>query len=126
MTTILVAEDNPASRELIREILEAHNFSVLEAADGEQARALLSERPHLVLLDIRMPRGNGFEILQAIRSDVLLGRIPVFAVTAFAMEGDREHALAAGFDDYISKPISQKELIAKIRSALDRPLATSC
>ncbi len=121
--TILVAEDNPASRELMREILEANGFSVLEAADGEQAVALLPQRPDLLLLDLRMPKADGFEVLAAVRNHPDLARTPVFAVTAFAMEGNREQALAAGFDEYVSKPISQKELLDKIWKVLKNPPA---
>jgi two-component system, cell cycle response regulator DivK len=119
--TVLVAEDNLASRELIREILQASGFTVLEAADGEQAIALFKLRPDLLLLDIRMPKRDGFEVLKAARNHPELARTPIFAVTAFAMEGDREHALAAGFDEYVSKPISPKELVAKIRKVLEGP-----
>jgi CheY-like chemotaxis protein len=121
---ILVAEDNAPSRELLREILQAKGFVVLEAADGEEAIAQFALKPDLLLLDIRMPKSSGFDVLQAIRKDPELARTPVFAVTAFAMEGDREQALAAGFDEYISKPISQKELLSKIRTALKMPAAS--
>jgi CheY-like chemotaxis protein len=119
MSLILVAEDNPASRELMMEILESEGFRVLEACDGEQAIAQLRFRPKLALVDIRMPKRNGFEVLRAIRSEPQLAETQVFAVTAFAMEGDREHALAAGFDGYISKPISGADLIAKVKAVID-------
>ncbi|HVZ61509.1 MAG TPA: response regulator, partial [Terriglobales bacterium] len=75
----------------------------------------------VALVDIRMPKANGFEVLQAIRSQPHLTGTYVFAVTAFAMEGDRQKALLAGFDGYLAKPISRKELISTIKTALQSP-----
>ena len=106
MIKVLVADDNPVSRELIREVLESADYQVLEAADGKEAleRARASH-PDVVLLDVQMPLMDGFAVLRQLRDDPRLAALPVAAITAYAMRGDRERALAAGFDDYITKPI---------------------
>ena len=120
MITVLVADDNLDSRELIREVLQSENCQVLEAADGKEAleRTLLN-RPDVVLLDVQMPVMDGFSVLQQIRQDPRCSSLPVAAVTANAMRGERERALAAGFDEYISKPIHP----ASLRNSVQRLLA---
>jgi two-component system cell cycle response regulator DivK len=119
MSTILVADDNPVSRELIREILEAGNFHVVEASDGREAlNKLENAMPDLVLLDIQMPGMDGFAVLRQLRQDSRYGAMPVAALTAYAMHGDRERALAAGFDDYITKPISAGDFRSRIQKLL--------
>jgi CheY-like chemotaxis protein len=120
MITVLVADDNLDSRELIREVLQSENCQVLEAADGKEAleRTLLN-RPDVVLLDVQMPVMDGFSVLQQIRQDPHCSSLPVAAVTANAMRGERERALAAGFDEYISKPIHP----ASLRNIVQRLLA---
>ncbi len=120
MITVLVADDNLDSRELIREVLQSENCQVLEAADGKEAleRTLLN-RPDVVLLDVQMPVMDGFSVLQQIRQDPRCSSLPVAAVTANAMRGERERALAAGFDEYISKPIHP----ASLRNIVQRLLA---
>lgn len=106
MRTILVADDNPISRELIRETLETRDFTVIEACDGKDALEKIQEtNPDAVLMDIQMPAMDGFAVLRAVRSEPRFAALPVLALTAFAMQGDREKALAAGFDGYITKPI---------------------
>ncbi|HVH85813.1 MAG TPA: response regulator [Terriglobales bacterium] len=120
MKTILVAEDNPVNRELIREMLEAWGFHVLESLDGEQAlRTIKAERPDLVLMDIQMPGQDGFSVLRSLRADAELATIPVLALTAYAMRGDSEKALAAGFNAYITKPIDMPLLRREISCHLD-------
>jgi CheY-like chemotaxis protein len=104
--TILVADDNTFSRELMRELLEASGHTVLEAVDGRDALDLIRHcTPDLVFLDLQMPVQDGFGVIRELRSDDHFGRLPVVAVTASAMIGDRERAIAAGFDSYIAKPI---------------------
>lgn len=115
MKKILVAEDDARNRELIREILVAWGYAVIEAQDGREALQKAQETlPHLILLDIQMPGMDGFSVLQELRQDPHFAAIPVVAVTAYAMQGDREKALDAGFDAYITKPIETKTLRAQI------------
>ena len=112
MRTVLVAEDNEGNRELIAEMLEAADYLVLHAGDGEEALAVLEEsRPDIVLLDMQMPKKNGLETLQAIRGHAEWSSLPVIACTAFAMQGEREAALDAGFVEYVCKPISMVGLL---------------
>ncbi len=95
----------------MREVLESAEFHVLEAAQGSAAFRIMSKtRPDLVLLDIRMPCQSGVSVLQEIRNDEQLRSTPVLALTAKAMCGDREEALAQGFDGYITKPIDIRQL----------------
>jgi PAS domain S-box-containing protein len=114
---VLVADDNPAGRELVRESLAQHVSSIIEAADGREALDKIREtRPDLVLLDIQMPEMDGYAVLREIRNDPALQGLRVIALTAFAMQGDRERALAAGFDDYLTKPVT----VAKLKAQLER------
>ena len=120
MRKILVAEDNPVGRELVREILEAEGYDVIEACDGREAlEKILSTEPDLVLLDIQMPELDGFEVLRELRQHPRLLRRPIVALTAYAMDGDAERALAAGFDAYATKPIDVAKLSSQIRQWLD-------
>ena len=113
---VLVADDNPAGRELVRESLGDHVASIIEASDGREALVKIRESlPDLVLLDIQMPEMDGFAVLREIRSDPALQGLRVVALTAFAMQGDRERALAAGFDDYVTKPVT----VAKLKMQLE-------
>ena len=106
MKKVLVADDNPVSRELIREILENNDCEVIEAGDGREALDKVREhRPDLALLDIQMPVMDGNAVVREIRADPQLSKLPVVALTAYAMQGDREKALALGFNFYITKPI---------------------
>src|SRR6058998_1694368 len=106
MKKILVADDNAVSRELIREVLEADNYQVIEASDGREALDKLREQqPDLVLLDIQMPILDGHALIRELRADPRFSGLPVVALTAYAMQGDREKALTLGFDRYITKPI---------------------
>lgn len=117
---VLVADDNPAGRELVREALADQVSLIVEAADGREALEKIREtRPDLVLLDIQMPEMDGYAVLREIRKDPALARLRVVALTAFAMQGDRERALEAGFDDYLTKPIT----VAKLKTQLELPTA---
>lgn len=120
---ILVAEDNPANRELIREILEVQGYEVLEAANGLEALEQIEEQlPELVLMDIQMPLIDGFETVSKLRRDPRFTKLPVIALTAYAMSGDEEKALMAGFDGYLSKPMDVRQLLQYLQqfSAQDR------
>ncbi|HXA84564.1 MAG TPA: response regulator [Candidatus Dormibacteraeota bacterium] len=119
MTKILVAEDNPSNRELFRELLESWGYEVIEAVDGEAALKAASEgSPDAVLLDIQMPLLDGYEVLRRLRQDPKLAHLRVMALTAFAMRGDREKALAFGFNAYHSKPINGPVLKRDIEQLL--------
>lgn len=117
---ILLVEDNAINRQLAFDILEHAGFEVIEAANVDEGRAQLRERrPHLVVMDIQIPGGGGERLLREIRADAHTAALPVVAVTAFAMDGDRERLLAAGFDGYLSKPIDTRTFAATIASVLE-------
>jgi two-component system, cell cycle response regulator DivK len=117
---VLIVEDNEKNMKLVRDILEAMGYSPLEASSGERALALAAEStPALVLMDIQLPDIDGAEALQRLRSNERTAAIPVLALTAQAMQGDRERVLAAGFDGYLSKPVDVDELIAAVRLHCD-------
>jgi two-component system cell cycle response regulator DivK len=121
MKRVLVADDNPVSRELIREILEDDDCEVIEAGDGREALEKTRERrPDLALLDIQMPVMDGNSVLREIRADPQLSKLPVVALTAFAMQGDREKALAVGFNSYITKPIDIPAFRAAVAELLGK------
>jgi CheY-like chemotaxis protein/HPt (histidine-containing phosphotransfer) domain-containing protein len=119
MKKIAVVEDNPDNRLLVRVILEPL-YDVAEYEDGASALAgLQQQQPDLVLLDVSLPEMDGTEVLRRIRADARLQNLPVIALTAHAMTGDREKFLATGFDDYVTKPIlDEKLLLAAIQARL--------
>lgn len=107
MKTVLVAEDRKSSREMIRILLEHSGFAVVEAANGAEAVRLIGENPpDLVLLDLQMPIMDGYRALQTLRADGRFQNLPVVALTANAMAGDKERALKSGFDGYLTKPLN--------------------
>ena len=113
--TILVADDNFFSRELMRDLLEASGHVILEAVNGRNALDLIRRsRPDLVFLDLQMPLQDGFNVIRELRDDSRFRKLPVVALTASAMIGDRERAIEAGFDSYISKPIDVCEVEAHV------------
>jgi two-component system, cell cycle response regulator DivK len=113
MTHIAVVEDNPDNRLLLQAILE-DVYSVTEYETGLAAlEGFTSHRPDLILLDISLPGMDGVEVLQHIRADAHLHTIPVIALTAHAMAGDRERFLAAGFDGYLTKPIVDEQVLLR-------------
>jgi two-component system, cell cycle response regulator DivK len=119
MTKILIAEDNPVNRELLRELLEGRGYEVDEACDGEEALKMLEcSRPNILLLDLSMPKLDGYGVVRKIRDNPQLSDLPVMAVTAYAMRGDREKALESGFDGYLSKPINAVSLAAELERLL--------
>jgi CheY-like chemotaxis protein len=108
---ILIADDNPGGRELLRAILEKDGHVVIEASDGEEALILMNRHnPDLAILDIHMPRRDGFEVLAELRSDGRFDQTPVLALTASASPGDRERILGAGFTNHYTKPIGPARL----------------
>jgi two-component system cell cycle response regulator DivK len=109
---VLIVEDNEKNMKLFRDVLLATGYSTLEATTGEDAVALaVSHTPALVLMDVQLPGIDGVEALVRLRRDARTESIPVLALTAQAMHGDRERFLAAGFDGYLSKPMDVAELI---------------
>lgn len=113
--TILVIEDNDDNIVLIDYLLTAHGYSPLLARDGyEGVRLAIESHPDVVLLDIRMPGMDGYEVVAALRARPELAGTRIVAVTASAMVGDREQVVAAGFDGYIEKPIDPERFIAQV------------
>ena len=113
---VLVVEDNEKNMKLFRDVLEAAGFDTLAATTGGQAVEVASEQvPDLVLMDIQLPDFDGVEALGRLRADERTASMPVLALTAQAMEGDRERFLAAGFDGYVSKPVDIAEFVATVR-----------
>ncbi len=117
---ILIAEDNEKSMKLLRDVLQVKGYDTLEATTGERAVELAVEHvPDLVLMDIQLPDLDGVEALSRLRADERTAFIPVLALTAQAMLGDRERFLAAGFDGYVAKPVNVVELLATVRERCD-------
>lgn len=116
---ILVVEDNSLNLKLMRDVLQHCGFEVVEARSGEEGVHLArSCSPDLVLMDLQLPGIDGVEALHQIRGDPSVADVPVVAVTAFAMQADRDRAYSDGFDGYLSKPISVRALPAQIEAFL--------
>jgi two-component system, cell cycle response regulator DivK len=121
MPKILLVEDNEMNRDMLSRRLIRKGFEVVMAIDGEQAVALAqSERPDLILMDMSLPVIDGWEATQRVKSDSATAGIPIIALTAHAMSGDREKAINAGCDDYDTKPIEMPRLLEKIDALLRR------
>lgn len=119
MKTIVLVEDNPDNRLLFRMLLQ-DLYEVAEYENGVAAwEGLQRGKPDLVLLDISLPDMDGMEVIRRIRADAALKSLPVIALTAYAMVGDRERLLAAGFDEYVTKPVLDETVLLK---AIDRCL----
>jgi two-component system cell cycle response regulator DivK len=117
---VLVVEDNEMNMKLVRDVLQATGYRTLEAATGPRAVELAAEHaPDLVLMDIQLPGIDGVEALRRLRADGRTASIPVLALTAQAMHGDRERFLAAGFDGYLAKPVNIVELVATVKRYCD-------
>lgn len=116
---ILIVDDNDKNRTLFRDVLRFHGFETVEAEDGQQGVLLAQQhRPDLILLDIQMPVMNGYDALKALKELSETRSIKVVALTSFAMSGDEKRILAAGFDGYISKPVSIRDLPDAVRMYL--------
>jgi two-component system, cell cycle response regulator DivK len=114
---ILVVEDQPDNRQIIRDMLAPTNYEITEAENGEEAlTAIARRRPDLILMDIQLPIMDGYEATRRIKADASLRSIPIIAVTSYALSGQK--ARAAGCDDYVPKPFSPRQLLAKIRHYL--------
>jgi two-component system, cell cycle response regulator DivK len=113
---ILVVEDNERNMRLFCDVLQASGYRTVEATTGESAVELALEHvPDLVLMDIQLPDIDGVEALDRLRADERSASFPVLALTAQAMDGDRERFLAAGFDGYLSKPVDIAEFVATVK-----------
>ncbi len=118
--TILIVEDNELNMKLFHDILDAQGYATLQTKDGMEALDLAREhRPDLILMDIQLPEVSGLEVTKWLKEDDDLRKIPVIAVTAFAMKGDEEKMREGGCEAYIAKPISVSSFIATVRSFLE-------
>jgi two-component system cell cycle response regulator DivK len=116
---ILVVEDNALNMKLFRDVLLATGYKTLEATTGGEAIELAAQgAPDLVLMDVQLPDVDGVDALHRLRADPRTAAIPVLAVTAQAMQGDRERFLAAGFDGYLSKPVNVRKFIDVVSATL--------
>jgi len=119
MNKILIAEDNAVNRELLRELLEMQGHTVIEAINGEEALRMVEEaKPDILLLDLGMPVLDGYGTVRKIRENPRFAGLPVLAVTAYAMQGDKERILSCGFDGYLSKPINPTLLFQELEHML--------
>jgi len=120
MPIILLVEDNELNRDMLSRRLSRKSFEVDVAIDGEQCMEYLaSERPDLILMDINLPGRDGYELTREIRQNPETASIPVIALTAHAMSGDRGKSIDAGCDDYDTKPVELKRLLGKINNLLE-------
>ncbi|MFY9558785.1 MAG: response regulator [Terriglobales bacterium] len=121
MTKVLIAEDNAVNRELLRELLEMRGYTVFEACDGQETLQMIEQtQPDLLLLDIGMPVLDGFAVVCKIRDNPRLAKLPVVAVTAYAMQDDREKILNSKFDGYLSKPVNSRSLMEEVDRLLSQ------
>jgi two-component system cell cycle response regulator len=120
-TRILIVEDHPANMEMMTFLLEAFGYATIPAVDGEQGiEAVRRELPDLVVCDVHLPKRDGYEVVRELKATPQTRNIPVIAVTALAMVGDREKLLQAGFDDYISKPIEPERFVGQVEAHLPK------
>ena len=119
MATIMVVEDNPTNMKLVHMVLTRGGYEVREATGAEEAIvSVRADPPDLVLMDVQLPGMDGFEAMALLKADPSTAAIPVVALTAFAMHGDEEKILRAGFDAYLAKPIRYHELLALVERVL--------
>ncbi len=120
MARILLVEDNEMNRDMLSRRLAKRGYEVLIAVDGRQGLEMAAlEQPEIILLDMSLPVMDGWEAARNLKSDAVTSGIPVIALTAHAMAGDRERCLEAGADDYDTKPVDFKRLLGKIRALLE-------
>ena len=124
---ILIVEDNPKNLKLLRDVLQFRGYVISAAETGEAGVALArAEQPALMLMDIQLPGIDGREATQVLKADANTRHIPIIALTAFAMKGDRERLLAEGFDGYVSKPINIKEIPQVVEQYLSGQHNSAC
>jgi CheY-like chemotaxis protein len=118
--TILIVEDNENNRNLLRDILTFHGYEVTVASDGQEGVDLARQlMPDLILMDIQMPGLDGMTAGRILKGDPATSGLNIIALTSFAMQGDREKFMAAGFDGYLSKPVNTRELPGMIKRWLE-------
>jgi len=123
---ILLAEDEENNIRTLSTYLEAKGYQLVVARNGAEALSRAHDsKPALILMDIQMPGMDGLEAIRRIRADTALGQVPIIALTALAMSGDRERCLAAGADEYLTKPVSLKGLVRAIEAHLQQPAASA-
>ena len=116
---ILAVEDQEDNMQILRDLITSAGYEVVEAENGEEALAAVAKRrPDLILMDIQIPIVDGYEVTRRIKADPALRSIPIIAVTSHAIGGGEEKARAAGCDDFVAKPYSPRQLLAKIRQYL--------
>ena len=115
---ILVVEDQPDSRQIIRDMLAGTDYEIIEVENGEEALTAIAKHRRLILMDIQLPIMDGYTATNQIKADPALRSIPIIAVTSYALGSEEKKARAAGCDDYVTKPFSPRELLAKIRQHL--------
>ena len=116
---ILVVEDQEDNRQIIRDLLSTTDYEIIEAESGEQAlEAVAKQPPDLILMDIQLPGMDGYETTRRIKANPALRLITIIAVTSYALSGEEQKARAAGCDEYVPKPYSPRQLLAKIRQYL--------
>lgn len=116
---ILVIEDQEDNRRIVRDLVTANGYELLEATTGEEGLEMAQrERPDLILMDIQLPGMDGYEVTRRVKANAALKKIPVIAVTSYALSGDDKKAFAAGCDGYVTKPYSPRVLLAKIKEHL--------
>lgn len=119
---VLIVEDNEKNLKLVRDVLQFNGMRTLEAASAEQGLQLAAAHaPDLILMDIQLPDMDGVTALRRLRDDPATSRTRIVALTAFAMKEDRERFISVGFDGYLSKPVSIRELPSQVRGYLERP-----
>jgi CheY-like chemotaxis protein len=120
--TVLLVDDDARNLFALSSVLERRGMRVLTATTGTEAIVILQSTPEVavVLMDIMMPEMDGYETMQQIRKDIALRRLPIIALTAKAMKGDREKCVAAGASDYLAKPVNTEQLLASLRMWLHR------
>src|SRR6195256_6314096 len=116
---ILAVEDQEDNMQILRDLLTSAGYEIVEAENGEEAMAAVAKRrPDLILMDIQLPIMDGYETTRRIKANPALRSIPIIAVTSYALSGDEQKARAAGCDDFVPKPYSPRQLLAKIRQYL--------
>jgi two-component system cell cycle response regulator DivK len=117
--SILVVEDQEDNRQILRDLLSSGDYEMIEAENGQEALdAVAKKKPDLILMDIQLPVMDGYEATRRIKANPDWKSIPIIVVTSYALSGDAEKARAAGCDDYVTKPYSPRQLLAKIREFL--------
>ena len=120
---ILIVEDNPNNLKLMRDVLQFRGYTTIEAETGEAGVTLaLARQPALILMDVQLPGMDGSTAMKALKANPSTQRIPIIAMTALAMKGDKERLLAEGFDGYMSKPVAIKEVPKMVESYLQAQL----